>query len=64
MAKDYTCIYLNNGEEEILVRRYGGNSADVWLMRRKYERMTKEEFLAEHPKFAEKIGDEFKLIVD
>lgn len=63
MAKASVTIFVNERDEEHRVRTFGGNASDVYLMRKLYENMTKEEFIVMHPKFADKCKRKFKLYV-
>lgn len=61
MARRYMYVCCPDGTE---VRTFGGNGSDVKRMCRLYMSMTKEEFLAMHPRFKESCeGREFKLYV-
>lgn len=59
VARRYMSVYCNGIE----VRTFGGNGSDVKRMVRLYQNMTKEEFLAKHPKFIDVCKDKFNLIV-
>jgi len=64
MSSAYVSIYVNNYEEENKVRTFGGCRSSVRSVAKQYKKMSKEEFLAKHPNFADKCKDNFKLIVD
>lgn len=57
MARRYVRIYVNEKE----VRTFGGNGSEVRMVRDQYNRMTKEEFLEQHPKFTDECKDKFKI---
>lgn len=57
MAAAYVDIYCNG----IPVRTFGGNRSDVRMMKQEYERMSKEEFLTRHPKFADECKDRCEI---
>lgn len=63
MAKGNVTIFVNGFCDENHVRTFGGNKSDVRMMSERYRKMTKEEFLKEHPKFTEMCKDRFQLYV-
>ena len=60
MARRSVSVLLN-GEHE--VRTFGGCGWEVRAMAAEYRSMTKEEFLAKHPRFEEFCRNQFELSV-
>lgn len=63
MARRSMTVYLNSAVPENRVRTFGGNGSDVRNKVQLYKNMSKELFIAMHPKFAEQAEKEFRLIV-
>ena len=51
MAAAYVKIYCNLTE----VRTFGGNRREVKDMKRRYDNMSREQFLTEHPRFEDSV---------
>lgn len=65
MAKSNISVYLFESTPQNLVRQFGGNRAEVDIMKYRYKNMSKEEFMKEHPKWKDlcESREDFNLIV-